>query len=194
MYLFFDTETNGLPKDFNADVYATGNWPRIVQIAWQHYDKYGNKLAEHNYIIYPHDFKISEESTAIHKITEERTKKEGVPIEYALKMFSETFKLTNLLVAHNASFDISVVSCELIRARKYEEYERMRKIVQLCTMKKTMQFCKLPGVHDYKWPKLSELYEKINGTPYYGDDMHNALTDVNILADCFFKLKERKII
>ena len=33
-YLFFDTETTGLPKNWKAPVTDTENWPRIVQIAW----------------------------------------------------------------------------------------------------------------------------------------------------------------
>ena len=34
IYLFFDTETTGLPKSWKAPVTDTENWPRIVQIAW----------------------------------------------------------------------------------------------------------------------------------------------------------------
>ena len=35
MYLIFDTETTGLPKNWNAPVSDIDNWPRCVQIAWQ---------------------------------------------------------------------------------------------------------------------------------------------------------------
>ena len=35
MFLIFDTETTGLPKNFNAPISDFGNWPRCVQIAWQ---------------------------------------------------------------------------------------------------------------------------------------------------------------
>ena len=41
-FLFFDTETTGLPKKWNAPVEEIDNWPRLVQIAWQVYDQ--NKL------------------------------------------------------------------------------------------------------------------------------------------------------
>ena len=46
MYLIFDTETTGLPKNFNARYTDTDNWPRMVQLAWQEYDKDGNLLKE----------------------------------------------------------------------------------------------------------------------------------------------------
>jgi len=38
MFLIFDTETTGLPKNFNAPITDVDNWPRCVQIAWQLHD------------------------------------------------------------------------------------------------------------------------------------------------------------
>ena len=38
MYLIFDTETTGLPKNYNAPITDTDNWPRLVQLAWQLHD------------------------------------------------------------------------------------------------------------------------------------------------------------
>ena len=45
MYLFFDTETTGLPKRWNAPVTEVDNWPRLVQLAWISCDEQGNRLA-----------------------------------------------------------------------------------------------------------------------------------------------------
>lgn len=42
MYLFFDTETTGLPKNYKAPASDSDNWPRLVQIAWSIYDAEGN--------------------------------------------------------------------------------------------------------------------------------------------------------
>ena len=42
MYLFFDTETTGLPKNWKASVTDLNNWPRLVQLAYLFYDKNGN--------------------------------------------------------------------------------------------------------------------------------------------------------
>ena len=44
MYLFFDTETTGLPKNWNAPIQNVNNWPRMVQIAWLLYDNNGTKI------------------------------------------------------------------------------------------------------------------------------------------------------
>ena len=32
-YLFFDTETTGLPRNYKAPSSDTRNWPRLVQLA-----------------------------------------------------------------------------------------------------------------------------------------------------------------
>ena len=51
MYIIFDTETTGLPRDYNAPMSDVDNWPRLVQIAWQLHDARGKLLSNHNYII-----------------------------------------------------------------------------------------------------------------------------------------------
>lgn len=33
-YLFIDTETTGLPKEYDAPYTDIDNWPRLVQLAW----------------------------------------------------------------------------------------------------------------------------------------------------------------
>jgi hypothetical protein len=36
MYLFFDTETTGLPSNYKAPATDLNNSPRLVQLAWLH--------------------------------------------------------------------------------------------------------------------------------------------------------------
>ena len=43
-YLFFDTETTGLPRSWQAPVTALDNWPRMVQLAYMAYDGEGNRV------------------------------------------------------------------------------------------------------------------------------------------------------
>jgi DNA polymerase-3 subunit alpha len=38
MFLIYDTETTGLPKNYNAPLTDSDNWPRLVQLAWQLHD------------------------------------------------------------------------------------------------------------------------------------------------------------
>ena len=44
MFLIFDTETTGLPKNYNAPLTDFDNWPRMVQLAWQVHDAHGRAL------------------------------------------------------------------------------------------------------------------------------------------------------
>ena len=126
MYLFFDTETTGLPKDYNAHVHDLDNWPRMVQLAFAHYDEFGNKLAEHCYIIKPEGYEISKEVSDIHRVTQERAMREGVSLEYALLQFSLAMSQSKHLVAHNISFDKKIIGAEFIRKDMEHFYEEIK--------------------------------------------------------------------
>ena len=56
MYLIFDTETTGLPQNFNAPLSDSENWPRMVQIAWQLHDENGELIENQDYIIKPEGY------------------------------------------------------------------------------------------------------------------------------------------
>lgn len=58
MYLFFDTETTGLPNDWDAPLSDTDNWPRLVQLAWSMVSKTGQTIKEKSVIIRPEGFRI----------------------------------------------------------------------------------------------------------------------------------------
>lgn len=46
VYLFFDTETTGIPRNWRAPVTDLTNWPRIVQVAWLECDEDGAVVCE----------------------------------------------------------------------------------------------------------------------------------------------------
>lgn len=58
MYLFFDTETTGLPRNWKAPVTDLDNWPRMVQIAWVLSDNTGNRIETKDFIIKPEGYII----------------------------------------------------------------------------------------------------------------------------------------
>ena len=47
-YLFFDTETTGVPQNYKAPSSDTDNWPRMVQLAWIVTDDEGSRLHSGN--------------------------------------------------------------------------------------------------------------------------------------------------
>ena len=77
MFLTFDTETTGLPKNFKADVSDSENWPRLVQLAWQLNNEKGDLLSNDSLIIKPDGFTIPFNSEKVHGISTEIANKNG---------------------------------------------------------------------------------------------------------------------
>ncbi|MFA5168208.1 MAG: 3'-5' exonuclease [Candidatus Omnitrophota bacterium] len=216
-YLFFDTETTGLPKSWKASFSDSGNWPHIVQIAWALFDGAGKQIAFRDYIVRPEGFVIPESATAIHGISTEKALREGCPAAQVLKEFSEVIRGVACLVAHNLDFDEKMVRVELLRHGMPDVLQGVplpinRSVVKtgavpvamdqkkikagavkkICTMKSSAAYCKIPGPYGNKWPKLSELHVRLFNVDF--QDQHNAASDVLCCAKCFFELKRLAVI
>ena len=192
-YLFFDTETTGLPRNMDEPVNNSANWPRLVQLAWLLVGGNGDVVKKKSVVIYPDGFKIPQEATVVHHITTERACKEGLPLHDVLEEFMQDFKRAEMLVAHNIGFDRNIIGAELYRMRM--SYQDFMKKKSVCTMLSSTNYCKLPnryGYEDYKWSKLEELYIKLFGRKF--NDAHNALADVIATKECFFELKRRGLL
>jgi DNA polymerase-3 subunit epsilon len=188
MYLFFDTETNGLPINWKAPVTLLNNWPRLVQIAWQQIDKHSQLLRAEEFIIKPDGFVISKEATGIHGITTERAMREGFDLKTVMLEFASVIDRSDILVAHNMDFDEKIVGAEFIRtAVPHQMMNRQR----ICTMKASTDICRLPGPYGYKWPTLTELVQFLFQTDF--EEAHQAGTDVAACVRCFFELKKRGV-
>ena len=85
MYLFFDTETTGLPKRWNAPVTDLENWPRLVQLAWIMYDDRGNMLESRDVIVKPEGFTIPPEASRVHGITTLVAREKGEPLQEVME-------------------------------------------------------------------------------------------------------------
>ena len=190
MYLIFDTETTGLPKNYQAPLDDFLNWPRIVQIAWSLYDSDGNHWETKNFIIRPDGFIISDEVAKIHRITQERALKEGVPLAEALAVFLKDVSSAEHLVAHNIDFDEKIIGSELARTKMPNPFGQVKKID---TMKASVAYCQIDnGRGGYKWPNLTELYQRLFTTGF--PEAHGAVFDVKACAECLFELKRKGII
>lgn len=189
-YLFFDTETTGLPKNYNAPYYDSNNWPRLVQLAWIIYDEEGNELKYKNAIIRPEGFTIPSEVSKIHRITTERAQTEGYDLSTVLKVFGSHLVKSDLIIAHNIAFDEAIIEAEMIRKKIPVSFRFSNKF---CTMKSTTNFCKVPGNQGgYKWPKLQELHLKLFDADF--EDAHDAYVDISATAKCFWELKRLGVI
>ncbi len=190
MFLFFDVETTGMPKNWKAPVNDTFNWPRAVQIAWLFYDKDRNLLDDKDYIIQPEGYEIPYAAERIHGISTETAKEQGMELLSVLQAFKILIDKTDYIIAHNLAFDEKIIGAEFYR--KNVEH-RLFNTERYCTMREGTYFCKIPGKYGkYKWPSLSELHQKVFGKDF--DNKHNARADVEACANCFFKLVDAEEI
>ena len=206
MFIIFDTETTGLPKDFGAPISSTENWPRCIQLAWQLHDFSGKLVEIKNYIIKPNGFTIPYNSEKIHGISTERAILEGHQLDYVLKEFLSSLKKSKFLIGHNISFDINVIFSEFYRLNQIfliEKKDKRKLVVKnnefvwetLDTMSEnSANYCQIPGGRfgKFKFPKLTELHVKLFGNDF--SEAHNASVDVAATARCFFELLRLKII
>lgn len=189
MYLFFDTETTGLPRNWKAPVTNLNNWPRMIQIAWILCDDNGNRMESDDYIIRPENFEIPRDASKVHGITTERALNEGTDLTRVLSRFNELVEKTYFIVAHNISFDEKILGAEFLRKRISSNFNRKRK---LCTMQSSTEYCQLPGPYGYKWPKLSELHIALFGEDF--EESHDASVDINATEKCFWEMRKIGLI
>lgn len=191
MYIFFDTETTGLPKNYKAPATDTDNWPRVTQLAWQVYDEDGKLIRERCNLIKPDGWVIpDEEFFRKNNMSTERCEKEGVRLIDILEDFVQQVDVAEYLVAHNMSFDDKVIGAEMVRMKLGFRAEPKK----LCTMQESTTFCRMQPFRygTYKWPTLIELHEKLFNEGF--DGAHDALADVRACARSFFELKKRNVI
>lgn len=186
MFLIFDTETTGLPKNFKAPISDTDNWPRCVQLAWQMHAADGTLMEHKDFIIKPEGYDIPFQSEQIHGISTDLAKEKGIALKKALKAFKEALDKTEFVVGQNIGFDINVIGSEFYRLGMEHQMLKL-KVLDTCT-EKTAQLCKIPGGRGgrFKLPTLTELHQQLFNQSFV--DAHNATADVEATARCFFEL------
>ena len=190
MYLTFDSETTGLPKNFKAPISDSENWPRLVQLAWQINDKEGKLINNKSFLIKPDNFTIPYNSEKIHGISTQIALEKGIGLIIALKDFEEDLKKCKYIIGHNINFDKNILGAEFYR--KNIKSDLLNKI-SIDTGHISKQYCNLKGGFGggLKMPKLIELYEILFGKKF--SDAHDAAYDVNATAKSFFYLLKKEV-
>jgi exonuclease RNase T and DNA polymerase III len=189
-YLFFDTETTGIPNDYKAPCTNTDNWPRLIQLGWLLTDAAGRILSEGNHIVRPDGFEIPKAASDVHGITTEFALENGKPLLDVIFAFGADLNQADCMVGHNLDYDLHIVGAEYVRLGYDSRIMFARPT--LCTMQATIQFCNIPGRFGPKWPKLMELYTKLFGQEF--DGAHDAMADIVATKDCFFELIRRGVV
>jgi len=204
--LVFDTETTGLPetKIINPDTLKL--WPHIVEFSYIIYDTDENDIVESfdTIVKINEDIVISKESITLHGITNKISTKDGRDIDVVLNNFFHQLQNVDLLVGHNVSFDINMVTVELLRLiyddnieeEKMDHKQNLHFLTNFkfiyCTLKESIVLCNIKSVNKFgkeyvKFPRLIELHEKLfETTP---NKLHNSFNDILVTLRCFMKLK-----
>ncbi len=189
MYLFFDTETADLPRDFNAPETDIRNWPHIVQIAWVTGESLETMAAPQVHLIKPDGFNIARGAFDVHGISKEDAEATGVPLKPVLDLFLKDVAAANTVIAHNIEFDTKVVGAECVR-NSIANPIRQKKM--RCTMKEAAAYCRIPSKRGFKWPRLTELHKKLFNADFA--NVHDASSDCLACMRCFFELQRLNVM
>ena len=190
MYLIFDTETTGLPKNWNSPISDTDNWPRCIQIAWQLHDEMGELIEHQDYLIKPEGFNIPYDAEQIHGISTQLADQKGISLAEVLELFNESLSRTKFVVGQNVKFDLNIMGCEFHRLGLATELSKLP-VLDTCT-ENTALLCMIPGGRGgkFKLPTLTELHQKLFNAPF--SEAHNATADVEATTRCFLELVRLK--
>jgi len=183
-YLFFDTETTGLPIfDAPADHPAQ---PDCVQIAGLLADEHG-VYGQFNFMVQDGTKESHPKAIEAHGITPQLIAEHGVPRRVALNVFHQFAKKAEKIIAHNVDFDIKIA--KIMYASENVQIPNFAPT--FCTMKSSVQTCKVPKLKGsgYKWPNLQEAF-RILVDPKGFDGAHNAMVDVMACYEVWKKLRE----
>lgn len=188
MLIVFDTETNGLPRDYHAPLEAVDNWPRVVELAWAVAENGDAVVRSH--LIRPDGWELRGDAAAVNGISQEQLLAEGVPITLALQDLFDDLRDAELLVAHNVDFDRPVIGCELVRLGWSQSLIVLLSKPTYCTMQRGAAITKLPGrAGSYKWPRLQELYRCLFRRP--PANQHRAAGDVQATLEIYREMRGR---
>lgn len=214
--LVFDTETNGKIKHVSPDraesYLSFSDFPMLVSLAYKifeiDFDISGNlyeirPIDSFYQLIQPLEgYPWDKEAETIHNISQSKAIDQGIPASVALKHFKNKLKDMNVVVGHNLSFDKSVIMANTERLFNMNELNFRGATIwpphiqDICTMKASTNYCKLPSQNPkslYKFPKLIELFQTLFASIPFGT-LHNALVDVEVASKCFFELLRRRVI
>lgn len=144
MFLIFDTETTGLPRDYNAPLTNFDNWPRMVQLAWQMHDYTGQLVEAQNFIIRPDGFTIPFNSEKIHGISTQMAMERGKPIAEVLEKFRDAIERSTHIAGHNIEFDLKIAGSEFLRNGSTMFWETGKHLTR-CTRQHNFVRCLVVG-------------------------------------------------
>ena len=189
--IFFDTETTGLP-DWGQPSDAPQQ-PHIVQLAAHVVDIESRDIIQTlDVIVKPDGWKIPEDETAVHGITNEYALYNGVDEKLAVQMFLSLWASCRLRVAHNTTFDNRIIRIATKRYFNQQVQDSWKEGPHECTMLKAKPVMKMEprNRYGYKSPKLVEAYKHFTGKEL--KNAHTAIADVNACMEVYWAIQDLK--
>jgi DNA polymerase-3 subunit epsilon len=176
MYLYFDTETSGLPAKEGSPLTLQ---PHIVQLAALLVDETFNEVASFSTLIKPEGWVIDPGAEKVHGISHEKATRYGISVRSAMSTFVQFSRAATIGVAHNIAFDEKLVRYELER---FDQPDHLALLKRECTMLASTNVVRIPNLNrgGFKWPKLEEAYSYFFTETLKGS--HDALVDVRACA------------
>lgn len=184
MYLFFDTETTGLPN-YKADL-TDPSQPHIVQLACVLTDEQGREMSSYKVPIdLPEGVSVDEAGRAfeVNKVSNDMLERYGVSMIHALGMFRSFEQRATLKIAYNYRFDGFLLRCAHARAGVPALQPSIGKYDPLVIVRQWKAQGMLPSA------KLVDAYTFVTGKPPL--DAHDAMGDVRMMMDVFFHIKKQ---
>lgn len=197
--LVVDVETTGLISN-KTPTY-------ITQLSFAVYDTGLRELIKtyNSFIKIPPNIIISDKITEITGITREKLDMDGIDITDALEEFYNAYCRSDIIVAHNISFDSKMIEIEATRnqamfknselafyiMRMFTIHSKLSTLQLKCTMRKNIDLCNIQRINSRgntykKFPTLSELYEKLFDV--IPENLHNSMIDVLVCLRCYLKI------
>jgi DNA polymerase III epsilon subunit-like protein len=189
--LIFDTETTGMVKWKKPP--EDPSQPHLIQLGMLLVDTTTwAAMGRHSSLVQlPEGASIEPEAHQAHGISERDCKEFGVALMVACSLFNQACMRADVIVAHNMSFDQTVMLASLYRLG--DKPERMSEKRLICTKEESTPVLKLPGKYgDYKWPTLAEAYQYYTGKELVG--AHDALVDTEACLEVFRGLIDTGVV
>jgi DNA polymerase-3 subunit epsilon len=182
--LFIDTEASGLPVNWHQPYSVEGNWPSAVQVSWLIYTRDGHEVKREDHFILNTDFIITPKAMEIHGINPGILAVKGKPRKQIMQLLADDLnQYQPMVVGHFIQLDYHILGADFYRAGIDNP---LLTLPVFCTMLATTQLIWTP------MPKsllLGDLYAFLFYKPLL--NQHNALTDAEAAAQCFFELLKR---
>ncbi len=187
MYLIYDTASAGKPLTFKADISDASNWPRLMHLSWILLGEDLKPIEDHNYLISPQGFTLTEELASNIHVELDQFDKNGNDLEEVLNKLKKSSENAKYVFAHNLKLNGSILGAECYRSSMNNF---LAHIESYCLMHEATYYCKLKNKRGggYKWPSLQEMHSIIFNQGF--TPAGNARADVIAASRCFIALKK----